>query len=458
MLTSLLTLLVAAGTFVRSDVISISLQKRSQYRSHEVLALLKRDTFNLSAQNIISAGGYYSDVEVGTPGQKLTLHLDTGSSDTWVNSVSSDVCDDTTLINCDRFFSPNDSSTYQLIDSGGLNITYLDTRNILGNIFNDTLRIAGVEIENQQIGLANNDAKNQGVMGLGPSTGSSSPEQYPTIVENMAARGHITRAAFSMYLNTLQASAGNVLFGGIDTMKYIGHLATLPIENIISPSSPIQTYVATISEISFNSSARDSILTPGNVTAIFDSGSTVTLLPSDMAKEIFAALPVSLVLEAAFINCGLSNDADFEFSLNFAFGNTTIKVPFKELILDNLGPYSDILATLDVPENSCLFGIQSSALVGLPSEPALALLGDTFLRSAYVVYDMPNLQLGIAQANPNATESNIVELEAGATDLPAIQGVEAKEEDPGESASVKIFPPVQVAILAVGSLQCAFLL
>lgn len=103
MLTSLLTLLVAAGTFVRSDVISISLQKRSQYRSHEVLALLKRDTFNLSAQNIISAGGYYSDVEVGTPGQKLTLHLDTGSSDTWVNSVSSDVCDDTTLINCDRF-------------------------------------------------------------------------------------------------------------------------------------------------------------------------------------------------------------------------------------------------------------------------------------------------------------------------------------------------------------------
>lgn len=142
---------------------------------------------------------------------------------------------------------------------------------------------------------------------------------------------------------------------------------------------------------------------------------------------------------------------------------------------------------LGTQENSCLFGIQSSALVGLPSEPALALLGDTFLRSAYVVYDMPNLQLGIAQANPNATESNIVELEAGATDLPAIQGVgkyhsqcafyltelpldihtendkltrciEAKEEDPGESASVKIFPPVQVAILAVGSLQCAFLL
>lgn len=132
-------------------------------------------------------------------------------------------------------------------------------------------------------------------------------------------------------------------------MKYIGYLATLPIENIISPSSPIQTYVATISEISFNSSARDSILTPGNVTAIFDSGSTVTLLPSDMATDIFAALPVSLVLEAAFINCDLANDADFGFSLNFAFGNTTIKVPFRELILDNLGPYSDILATLNVP-------------------------------------------------------------------------------------------------------------
>merc|ERR1711977_374744 len=147
MRTSLFTLLVAAGTFVRSEVIRIPLQKRFQHRSHEVLSLLKRDAFNLSAQNIISAGGYYSDIEVGTPGQKLTLHLDTGSSDTWVNSVASDICNDTALI-------------------------------------------AGVEIDNQQLGLANNDAKHQGVMGLGPGTGSSSPEQYPTIVENMAARGH----------------------------------------------------------------------------------------------------------------------------------------------------------------------------------------------------------------------------------------------------------------------------
>lgn len=107
MRTPLFTLLVAAGTFVRSEVISIPLQKRFQHRSHEVLSLLKRDAFNLSAQNIISAGGYYSDIEVGTPGQKLTLHLDTGSSDTWVNSVASDICNDTALIGCDRFCRPD---------------------------------------------------------------------------------------------------------------------------------------------------------------------------------------------------------------------------------------------------------------------------------------------------------------------------------------------------------------
>lgn len=37
-------------------------------------------------------GGYFATTQVGTPGQKLTLQLDTGSSDIWVPYSGSEVC------------------------------------------------------------------------------------------------------------------------------------------------------------------------------------------------------------------------------------------------------------------------------------------------------------------------------------------------------------------------------
>ena len=51
-------------------------------------------------------------------------------------------------------------------------------------------------------------------------------------------------------------------------------------------------------------------------------------------------------------------------------------------------------------EPVCAIGI-------LPSSYKFALLGDTFLRNAYVVYDLENDQIALAQANANTTDSNI---------------------------------------------------
>ena len=55
------------------------------------------------------------------------------------------------------------------------------------------------------------------------------------------------------------------------------------------------------------------------------------------------------------------------------------------------------------------------------------LLGDTFLRSAYVVYDMTHHQVGLAQANLNSTASTVVELSAAAPGLPRVVGVAAQQ-------------------------------
>jgi hypothetical protein len=47
-----------------------------------------------SLANNVTGGSYMVTVNVGTPGQKQTLAIDTGSSDVWVLDVSTDACTD----------------------------------------------------------------------------------------------------------------------------------------------------------------------------------------------------------------------------------------------------------------------------------------------------------------------------------------------------------------------------
>lgn len=56
-------------------------------------SVTRRDgTLHLEALNNITGGGYFAELGVGTPPQKLSFLVDTGSSDTWVNSVDADLC------------------------------------------------------------------------------------------------------------------------------------------------------------------------------------------------------------------------------------------------------------------------------------------------------------------------------------------------------------------------------
>lgn len=60
----------------------------------------------------------------------------------------------------------------------------------------------------------------------------------------------------------------------------------------------------------------------------------------------------------------------------------------------------------------CAFGNQNQ-----PAPPYL--LGDTVLRSAYVVYDLENNQIAIAPTKYNSTESNIVAFASKGAPIPS---------------------------------------
>ncbi|KAJ6440600.1 endoplasmic reticulum mannosyl-oligosaccharide 1,2-alpha-mannosidase [Purpureocillium lavendulum] len=413
------------ATAASAASLSISLKRSAGL---DVDSVTKRDVISLTADNNVTGGGYYAEVEVGTPGQKVKVHLDTGSSDTWVNTVDTDLCSDGRYTGCKEFFNPNKSSTFKTVAQNAFNLSYLDQRSVRGDYFNDTIRINGKDVKQQRLGLPRNMIPGSGVMGLGLSSGVAADQTYPAIVDHMAAEGVIGRAAFSLYLNHSSASSGVVIFGGIDTRKYIGNLATLPLVAGSKPGSGVQAYAVRMSGVTITDSDDDKQdkkrANDLNVTVVLDSGSTLTFLPDEYVEPIWKKFDVERFQNKAFIDCKHATSSD-DVSLKVAFPNKTITVPISELVVDF--PQKDLLKILGLKlDDPCIFGIQGTSFNNITGN-SFGIIGDTVLRSAYVLYDAANKQVGIAQANVASTESNIVDLEAGETTIPDVSGVDGDD-------------------------------
>lgn len=63
--------------------------------------------------------------------------------------------------------------------------------------------------------------------------------------------------------------------------------------------------------------------------------------------------------------------------------------------------------------------LKADKITGIgPADDGIPVLGLTFLRSAYVVFDRTNQQIALAQTNLNSTDSNIVEIPGNSSGLP----------------------------------------
>lgn len=93
-----------------------------------------------------------------------------------------------------------ESSTFKVVQKGGFNITYLDSRNIQGDYVKDIVHIGDISIKGQQLGLAHKSVRPTGIMGLGFSSNVAAEHHYATIVDNLVSQGFIDSAAFSLYM------------------------------------------------------------------------------------------------------------------------------------------------------------------------------------------------------------------------------------------------------------------
>ncbi|MCJ1433695.1 hypothetical protein MMC27_003059 [Xylographa pallens] len=369
---------------------------------------------------------YFVNLTIGTPSQTVTVQLDTGSNDLVLNSAKSAFCEQQPSVCAGATYTANDSSTYRYLSSnaslgyGGGDLTN-------GDYVTDTIHFGGTTLKDVQMVISYNTTTADSIWGLSYSAGeqgiSSGENQYPSISELMVSSGVIQSNAYSLWLNSQGSTTGSLIFGGVNKGKYSGSLSTIPIEN--NPDYTIPSgFIVTVTGIGLTLSADSKTNTKANTSIplvtkradpfLIDSGTYNIELPLEHLQPILTALGAEYeaASDYAMVPCSMTTNTS---TIDFVFTSFSISVPLTELIFpQDFLAYDNYIPTLrDGKTPACLLGIQ-------PSGEDM-ILGDTFMRSAYMVFDLDNNEVSLAQAivgSQVAQVDDIVEITSGKNSVP----------------------------------------
>lgn len=297
-------------------------------------------------------------------------------------------------------------------------IAYGDGTNDAGDFFTDEVTVGESKIKPGQmtlglatfVGNGTDDMFNDGhgLVGVGYQANSRSFAAAsaanltaPTIVGAMVENGDIDRISYSLYLNTQESGEGAVVFGGIDTAKYEGDLVALQVlpneEGVYAEFNVALTGISFIDEAGPHKLTKDDFAVP----ALLDSGTVSQWLPADVATQMTQGLGSV----NGYVPCSYAQTSA---AVVYSFGGEggpNITVPLSAMMSAPDG------SSFDNGTPAC------SLLLRAADQGDSIILGDSFMRSGYFVYDLENNLVAIAQARLNATKETITAIPSG-TELP----------------------------------------
>ncbi|KAG5356518.1 Acid protease [Yarrowia sp. C11] len=361
---------------------------------------------SLASANYVQALGYYDtlflnlDIQVGEPGAKVeSLIVDTGSSETWVNTISSD-------------YNPESSCSF-VNTSVPMNMVYMDQKQVSGFMAKETVTLGGKIITGANIGVAeypnppdHRVRPDTGYLGLGLEEGEVVQPKYPNLLTQMRDQGLINRRAFSVYIEDFSDTGAGVLFGGYDKARFKGNLKFVELVNnrlnrIKNSPTPYE-YDTLLTSISRN--GKNILKRPGSrprcvetFDAHFDTGYTLIALPRHVFDVIYADFE-SITLESrGRVDYRTScNAAASNYVYNFDFNGVSIKVPGWAFIMPISPNANETICRLVVGPHVSTKS-ENRVVLGLP-----------FFRSTYVYFDAEGYRVGLAEQKKHVSGSDIV--------------------------------------------------
>uniref|UniRef100_A0A1D1Z659 Aspartic-type endopeptidase ctsD n=1 Tax=Anthurium amnicola TaxID=1678845 RepID=A0A1D1Z659_9ARAE len=308
--------------------------------------------------------GYFGPISVG--GQTFNVIFDTGSSDLWVPGPK---CKD---VACTQHtvFDPTKSKTFST-DNQPFSIQY-GTGSVSGTIATEDVSIAGLPIKQQTFGLTTTESQEfagsefDGILGMALDQLSSQGAVTP--FSSLVKQGVVQQPLFGFFLGREKDNTqGQLTLGGTDNSLFKGDIS---FNKLVSNQG--------FWEIAMDDAAVDGKpLGFQKKTAIIDTGTTLLIAPPADAAAIHAQIP------------GSQQDGD-----NFAVPCDTKSIVALTFGGKNFEISTKDLARIPIPgqSNLCVSGI-SGGVIGGPDQ---WLVGDTFLKNVYSVFDVEKLAVGFA--------------------------------------------------------------
>ncbi|KAK3997748.1 Candidapepsin-1 [Cladorrhinum sp. PSN332] len=329
---------------------------------------------------------YIIQLEIGTPPQRVRVLIDTASYELWVNprcatSASFELCQ-----TYGAYFPSKSNSSLHI--GGSFAVTY-GTGAVRGSYYSDVLSIASLtfsKIPGVQFAVASDSNYTfMGILGLGHNSvgvGANNAgadgvgvDGYPTVLNLMVSRGMINAPIFSLGLGGDGDGFSEIIFGGINRWKFAGPLSPVKIWPPVSEQDPrwLQYWV-NVTSVGITRPGEKAILyTPRDtfsMPTLIDTGSTLSYIREDLVAAIGQQFQATIDNAGNyFVDCSyrdLPGTVDFGFNR----GAMVINVRYKDFIYQQ------------VPGGRCMLGVQP-ADVGSTNY----VLGDTFIRGAYLVFD-----------------------------------------------------------------------
>lgn len=383
------------------------------------LALTIRRPFEVPIHNDLANQRYNISVAFGTPPQAYSLLFDTGSTDIWVPKSNSSGC--TPACPANFSFDPTASSTLVETDVP-FDAHYGLTPDLAvkGLYYNDSISVGDLPALNNATFAVGDIPKplyvqgTRGIFGAGTTfseswyQGPNSPywqdydKTYMPLWERLALQSPSAKRQFSVWLNAQDAKSGTVNFGGEDRSKYQGRLVGIPLNLDSETKNPVGWNVNLTSVVRTRNDGKEKEktirLTKRGYSVDFtvDSGSPNMYVPTELYESIVKGLDATEVMNGApYVPCSLrsakSGYLDFGFNSGAGHQDAVIRVPYSDIIYPPGLPVTVPPVDDRHGEKLCYFGV-------VPNDGPVRLLGATFLRSAYVVFDVGEKELRVAQA------------------------------------------------------------
>ncbi|PSR80379.1 hypothetical protein PHLCEN_2v6764 [Hermanssonia centrifuga] len=303
------------------------------------------------------------DIYVGTPPKKFSVDFDTGSSDLFLPSVSCGY-------SCEGHatYDPSSSSTAEDRHMT-FTLAYGDGSTVTGEQYTDTVTMAGLTATNQvlgaatqySIGLSNDTFPPDGLLGM--AFESLSEYNAPPVFENLVQERQTDEPRFAFCLST-DADESELYIGGVNTALYDGDFTYAPV-------TTRAYWQVGLEEIAVNNEPVVEL-----VSSIIDTGTTLIIGDESSVSRIYAQIPGSTDIGNGLYTFPCNTQVD----LALTFGGESFSVSPNDL---NYGPLTE-------GSDMCVGGVSYNP------DFDFWVIGDTFLKGVYTVFDLEGPKVGFA--------------------------------------------------------------